>query len=105
MTYLLKNVVQRVRRVDGEADQDDVRVGVGEGSEPVIIFLSSRIPQGQLDVLVVDLDIGDIVLENGGDVDLERRDMSAWSCLSGSTQRCRWFPPFSVMDGSIVMMK
>jgi hypothetical protein len=71
MTYLLKNVVQRVRRVDSEANQDDVRVGVGEGSETVIIFLSSRIPQGQLDVLVVDLDIGDVVLEDGRDVDLK----------------------------------
>lgn len=88
MTYLLKNVVERVRRVDSEANQDDVRIGVGEGSETVIIFLSSRIPQGQLDVLVVDLDIGDVVLEDGRDVDL-RRDMSAWSCLSGGTQRCR----------------
>lgn len=71
VTYLLKNVVQRVRRINGEADQDDVRVGVGERSETVIIFLASRIPKGQLDVLVVNLDVGDVVLENGGDVDLE----------------------------------
>lgn len=71
VTYLLKNIVQRVRRINGEADQDDVRVGVRERSETVIIFLASRIPQGQLDVLVVNLDVGDVVLENGGDVDLE----------------------------------
>lgn len=44
MTYLLKDVVQRIRRVDGEADQDDVRVRVRERSETVIIFLASRIP-------------------------------------------------------------
>jgi hypothetical protein len=70
MTYLLKHIVQRVRGINSEADQDDVRVGVGEGSETVIIFLASRIPQGQLDVLVVNLDVGDVVLENSGDIDL-----------------------------------
>lgn len=72
MTYLLKDVVQRIRRVDSEADQDDVRIRVRERSETVVIFLASRIPQGQLNVLVVNLDVGDIVLENGGDIDLER---------------------------------
>lgn len=77
MTYLLKDVVQRIRGVDGEADQDDVRVRVRERSETVIIFLASRIPQGQLNVLVVNLNVGDIVLENGGDVDLERNYTSA----------------------------
>ena len=43
-TNLLLNVVQRVGRVDGEANQDDVRVGVGEGTEAVVVFLASRIP-------------------------------------------------------------
>jgi hypothetical protein len=64
------NVVERVGGVDGEADQDDVGVGVGQGAETVVVFLTSRIPKGQLDVLVVDLDVGDVVLEDGGDVDL-----------------------------------
>ncbi len=68
--YLLLDVVKRVGGGDGEANQDDVRVRVGEGTETVIIFLASRIPQGQLNVLAIDLDVGDIVLENGGDVDL-----------------------------------
>lgn len=45
-------------------------VGVRKGSETVVVLLASRIPQGQLDVLAINLDIGDIVLENGGDVDL-----------------------------------
>lgn len=71
--YLLLDVVERVGRVDGEADQDDVRVGVGQRAQPIVILLASSIPQGQLDVLAIDLDIGDIVLENGGDVDLVRR--------------------------------
>jgi hypothetical protein len=32
--------------------------------------LSSRIPQRQLNVLSIDLDIGNIVLEDGWDIDL-----------------------------------
>lgn len=47
-----------------------MRVGVGQRAQPVIILLASRIPKGQLDVLAIDLDIGDIVLKDGGDIDL-----------------------------------
>jgi hypothetical protein len=68
--YLLLDVVQGVGRVDGEADEDDVRVGVGERAKTVVILLTGGIPKGQLDVLAVNLDIGDVVLEDGGDVDL-----------------------------------
>ena len=69
-TYLLLHVVERIRGVDGEADQDDVRVGVRQGTETIVVFLACRIPESELDVLAVDLDIGDIVLEHGGDIDL-----------------------------------
>lgn len=68
--YLLLNVVQRVGGVDGEADQDDVGVGVRERAETVVILLASRIPERELDMLAIDLDVGDIVLKDGGDVDL-----------------------------------
>jgi hypothetical protein len=47
-----------------------MRVGVGERAQSVVIFLTSGIPKGELDVLAIDLDIGDVVLEDGGDVDL-----------------------------------
>lgn len=77
LTYLLLDVVQGVRGIDGEADQDDMRVGVGERAETVVILLASRIPQGQLNVLAIDLDIGDIVLENSGNVDLAAEKASA----------------------------
>ena len=70
VAYLLLDVVERVGRVDGEADEDDVRVGVGEGAETVVILLAGGIPEGELDVLAVNLDVGDVVLEDGGDVDL-----------------------------------
>jgi hypothetical protein len=41
---LLLDVVERVGGVNGEADQNDVGVGVGKRSETVVIFLTSRIP-------------------------------------------------------------
>lgn len=45
-------------------------VGVRQGAEAVIVFLSSRIPQGQLDSNAIDFDIGDVVLEDSRNVDL-----------------------------------
>lgn len=51
---LLLDVVERVGRVDGEADEDDVRVRVGEGSESVVVLLSGGIPERQLDALAID---------------------------------------------------
>jgi hypothetical protein len=47
-----------------------VRVGVGERAEAVVIFLASSIPEGELYVLAIDLNVGDVVLEDGWDVDL-----------------------------------
>jgi hypothetical protein len=69
-THLLLNVVKRVRGVNGEADQDDMRVGVTERTETVIILLSGRIPQGKFNMLPVNFDIGNIVLEHGRDINL-----------------------------------
>ena len=37
-------------------------VGVAEGSEAIVVFLAGSIPQRKLDVLAIDLDIGNIVL-------------------------------------------
>jgi len=45
-------------------------IGVGERSQSVVIFLTSGIPKSELDVLSIDFDVGNIVLEDGGDVDL-----------------------------------
>lgn len=68
--YLLLNVVKGIWGVDGETDQDDMGIRVGEWTETVVILLTSGIPQGQLDVLSINFDIGDVVLEDGWDVDL-----------------------------------
>jgi hypothetical protein len=47
-----------------------VGVGVGKRSKTVVVFLASRIPQGQLYMLAINLDIGDVVLKDGRDIDL-----------------------------------
>ncbi len=70
-TDLLGDVVQGVGGVDSEANQDDVRIGVRQRSETVVVLLTSRIPQCQLNVSAIDLDIGNVVLKDGRDVDLD----------------------------------
>jgi hypothetical protein len=71
ITNLLLDVVKGIWRVHGETDQDDVGVGVGKRTETVVVLLASRIPEGELDVLSIDFDIGNVVLEDGWDVDLK----------------------------------
>ena len=69
-THLLLDVVERVWRVNRETDQNDMRVGVRQRTETVVIFLTRRIPKSEFDVLAINFDIGDVVLEDSGDVDL-----------------------------------
>ena len=57
-------------KVDGEDDEDDVRLGVGERSEPVVLLLPRGVPQRELDLLVVELHLGHVVFEHGRDVGL-----------------------------------
>lgn len=49
-----------------------MRVRVGKRTETVIVFLTSRIPKSQFNVLAIDFDIGNVVLEDSGDIDLNR---------------------------------
>jgi len=42
-----------------------VRVVVGEGAQPVEFFLPGGVPEGELDVHVVDEDVVDVVFEDG----------------------------------------
>lgn len=58
---LLLDVVERVGRVDGEADEDNVRVGVRQRTESVVVLLAGGIPQRELDALAIDDNIGDAV--------------------------------------------
>lgn len=47
-----------------------MRVGVTEWAETIIVLLSRRIPQGKLNMFSINFDIGHIVLEHGGNVNL-----------------------------------
>lgn len=69
-THLFLHVVQGVGGVDSEADEDNVRVGVGERAETIVILLTRRIPQGELNVFAINLNIRNVVLEHGWYIDL-----------------------------------
>ena len=70
------DVFEAVGAVDGEADEDEVGFGVGEGAQAVVFFLAGGVPESELDGFVggcVEF-LGDVVFEDGGDVALwERR--------------------------------
>jgi len=67
---LLRDVLQAVRRVDREAHENHVRVRIRERSKTIVVLLAGGVPQGELNLTAVDFDVGDVVLEDGGDVDL-----------------------------------
>lgn len=69
-THLFLHVVQGVGGVDSEADEDNVGVGVGERAETIVILLARRIPQGELNVFAINLNIRNVVLEHSWYVDL-----------------------------------
>ena len=65
-----RDVLERVGGVYAEAHQDDVGVGVGEGPQSIVVLLTGRVPECELHLFAVHLDVGDVVLEHGGDVHL-----------------------------------
>jgi hypothetical protein len=69
-TNLFLDVVERIGGVNGETDQNNMGVRVGKRSETIVVFLACGIPQGQLNMSAVDLDICDVVLEHSGYIDL-----------------------------------
>jgi len=72
---LLLNVIQTIRAVNCEANEDDMRVGIAQGPQPIIVLLTSCIPKGKLDVLSIYFDVRYIVLEDGGNVDLRESSL------------------------------
>ena len=52
MHYHPLDVLEAVRDHGAEADEEHVRVGVGEGPEPVVILLAGRVEQTQGVILV-----------------------------------------------------
>jgi len=62
------HVLKRGGRDDGEAGEEDVGLGVREGTKTVVILLASGIPKTEVDGLAVDHDVGAVVVKDGGDV-------------------------------------
>ena len=79
-TNLVHDVLERVRAVDGEADKDEVRLGVRERPQPVVLLLPGRVPERELHRLAGGrvCRVGDVVLEDGGNVFLRESVPDAW---------------------------
>lgn len=57
------DVVEGRRTGNGEADQEDIGLGVREWPKTIVVFLSGRIPKAQADGLSVDQDACGIVIK------------------------------------------
>ena len=62
------DVVEADRGDNGEADDEDVRVGVGESPQGLVVLLPGRVPQLQHQVLPAQRHGVGVVVEHGGDV-------------------------------------
>lgn len=65
-----------------------MRVGIREWAETIVIFLAGGIPQGEFDVLAIDLNIGHIVLKDSWDIDLKYGAMSGTESQSLLKWKC-----------------
>ena len=92
------NIVQGVRRVNGEANHDDISVWVGQWPESVIGLLTSRVPDGELHcgqifVLIEKGEGGGKGLKDGGTVVFFKTSMPTPSTVEvvrpeGDLQAC-----------------
>lgn len=85
------DVVKGWRADNGEADEEDVCLRVGERSQSVVIFLSSGIPQSQADWLSINHHTRRVVVKDCGDVfagEGIRRVGNEQTCLADSTITC-----------------
>lgn len=64
--YFFAGVDEGRRLDDGENYEEDVTVGVREGPEAIVLFLSCSIPESQVDHASIDLDGSGVVVEDGG---------------------------------------
>lgn len=68
--YFFLYIVKGIWAVDSEADQDDMRIGIGEWTKTIIVFLSGGIPKSKFDMLAIHFYVCNVVFKHGGDVDL-----------------------------------
>jgi hypothetical protein len=61
--HLCLYVIERGRADDGEADEEDIGLGVGEGSQAIVILLTGGIPKSQTYGLAINHDICRVVVE------------------------------------------
>ncbi len=68
--YLVHDIFQGVREVNGEADKEKVGLRVRQRSKTVVFLLSSSIPQCELDRLARRFvcSLGNVVLKHGRDI-------------------------------------
>jgi len=62
------DVVERSGADDGEANQEDIRLRVREGTQSVIILLAGGIPQTQVDGLAIHHHVRGVVIKHSGNV-------------------------------------
>ena len=70
MTYLVHDIFERVRAVNGEANEEKIGLWVGEWSQTVVFFLACSVPERQFHRLTTRLVIGvsNIVFEDCRDI-------------------------------------
>ena len=77
-------------------------VRVTERAETIVVLLAGRIPQGEFNVLSVHFDIGHIVLEHSGDINLNNGasdgDTKTQTLRAVSTERAVYACPKSPPD-------
>jgi len=61
--HLAEHVVKRVRGINAEADEDYMSVGICQWSKAVEAFLTSGVPQRQVNNLPVDFNLSNIIFK------------------------------------------
>lgn len=63
ISYLGSNVVVGWRAHNGETDEEYISLGIGQGSESIIILLTCSIPKTQTDWLAINNDASRVVVK------------------------------------------
>ena len=63
--YLSSDVLERCWVDQREADEEYISLGIGERPQPVVVLLSSSVPETQVDRLAVHHHVGRVVVEPG----------------------------------------